>query len=662
MTTRTHQYRTAAGEARLVRSLDCDKLPPAVQERLSLCLGEGGAPAPLLQVLHEGTEKIPGRPRFYTFLGVFAGALEATLWFAYFGDLSSEFALQRGNIVGAHVLAMALLCLAVLAHVGFRRSKSVGAPFPQGRFLFAKDLVETHGRLLTVTSLDTLRTVESHGKGAYAEVRLVFRDGASIPLRAYGDDPLATARNVELEIERAASLVLPDDQPTLERIDPFFELRIAENWASAEAQTGGDRPLPRFAWFLAASLAFGVAFGPLLLFLRNFASDESMFAQVREAAEQGSDEAFEKRQQFYQWNGNRHRAEADDLRFERASKSIEPLARYLRDFPESQHSAEADDKLYEMAKSARTMAAYGLYLGAKGQKHRVEADDALFAKAKREGTPFAYRQYLEGHGKEHKDEIEKALLPEAEIKAARNRRDVPRLLEIAKEQGSGIWVDAARDAAHGVYQDLLLALRRRQGLEGLDVKALFEPLLSHADRQLEPRIKLTVTVGRPEQIVTADGLLGATHGMKYVRAAQLFDAEALRAPSGEVANLLAQHMRTAFGEALVLVQNPKENSREWGILEANLEAIDGAQPFTTTDGRSVFCDVRFRLDLHAYEPAGHWTRSVTFSTPRAPLNPDVYSVVARLVSDVKVEDAYVKMAEGMPKELGALLEKMLRDR
>ncbi|MDC3953415.1 hypothetical protein [Polyangium jinanense] len=661
----THHYRSAGAEPRVVRVLDFDRLPDIVRERLVRGLADGGMPGPLLRVEEDAAGTIPGSRRFWLGAGITAAFVWLVLWFVQFGDLEGRFAVQPRAFMLGHALVVSVLALAVIVHVYFRRSKDEGAPFPSGRYLYSLDLVEVRGRILTVTSLATLRRVEGRAGGRREEVILVFGDGEAAPLRVFGD-ATELACEAQAAIEEATRLVLPDDQPAIERLDPFFELRVADDWASAEsiAKDNGSR-VPAFRWLVLASTAVGALLGPASWFARNHASDASMFGQVLEAAESASDAEFAWRQMLYGDVGLRPRSAFDDIAFERAKKRAVSLAEYLSMYPDGKHAAEADELLFGMVKQADNLATYGIYLGdARGRRHTDEVDDAMFAAAKRNNNLFAYRQYLEFLGKKHEHEIRTELLPRSEIVDARQKQDVAELHAIEGRYGNK-WAEEVSEAIHHVYADRLDLLRLRKGSGGESARAIFHPLLTRLDTKGDPRVVLDVDFVLPNAFLDAETDLIHKHGNRYHPVGQVFwksenDVEE------RVFNTIVSRARGTLGRAVQFQRATENAAPDVPRLVVSMTLVSGDEPFVSTEDKLVFNDIRIRLEMHAAIPGEGTTPSFVTTTGRStaffPNDYDSSSKRLQLVLGMPeklLENAYPTLLRKASEELGELLAPVL---
>ncbi|WP_282420543.1 hypothetical protein [Polyangium sp. 15x6] len=661
----SHQYRSAGAEPRIVRVLDFDRLPDIVRERLVRGLAEGGMPAPLLRVEGDAAGTIPGSRRFWLGAGITSGFVWLLLWFVQFGDFDGNFAVQPRVFVLLHALVVSLLALAVIVHVYFRRSKDEGAPFPSGRYLFSLDLVEVRGRILTVTSLATLRRVEGRTGGRRGEVILVFGDGEAAPLRVLGD-ATELAGEAQAAIDEATRLVLPDDQPAIERIDPFFELRVADDWASAaHAAEEKNSRVPAFRWLVLASASVGALLGPASWFARNRLSDASMFSQIREAGERGSDDEFARKHMQYIHMGLRHRSELDDIAFERAKRRVESLAAYLSMYHDGKHAAEADELLFGMVKKADYLPTYGIYLAdERGRRHLDEVDDAMFAAAKRNDSPFAYRQYLEAHGKKNEAKVRSELLPKAEIVDARQKQDVTELRAIERRYGSR-WAEEVSESIHHVYADRLDLLRLRKGSGGDDARAIFRPLLTALEMKGDPKVVLDVDFILPNAFLDAEMGLMHKHGTRYHPVGQVF-WKSEKDVEERIFHSIVTRARGTFGGAVQFQSSTEKAAPDVPRLVVSMSLVSGSEPFVSTEDGHVFNDVRIRLEMHAAIPGEGSTPSFVTTTGRSteflPNDYDSSSKRLQLVlgtPEKLLEDVYPTLLRKASEELGELLAPVL---
>src|SRR5512132_1116720 len=169
-------YRRPGSEARHVRNLVFGRLPAVVRERLTNCLVAGGAPTPLLV---DASRRPPPSAGRWKVVAAAAVVAEAVLWFKGFGDAGNVLAVQPLPYAVAHAVAIFALFFAAIRAVRLARGQG-GAPFPDGRSLFALDLVEVSGPSVRLTELHTLRRVEARPGKRGASIVLVFADAHEV--------------------------------------------------------------------------------------------------------------------------------------------------------------------------------------------------------------------------------------------------------------------------------------------------------------------------------------------------------------------------------------------------------------------------------------------------------------------------------------------------
>jgi hypothetical protein len=464
-------------------------------------------------------------------------------------------------------------------------------------------------------------------------------------------------------IQAAAALVLPDDQPALQRIDPFFELRIADDWASAERAEKEAGRVPAFRWLALSAGLLGALLGPASWFLRNRASDESMFSQVREAAERGTDNEFAKRRMEYTDKGKRPPDALDDIAFERAKRRRDSLAAYLSMDPEGRHAIEADDLLFDMVMKADDLSTYAIYLvDVRGRRHLEEVDDAMLAAATREGTRSAYQQYFNACVKQDKG-IPADRLHKAEIAEAKEKHDVTELLAIGRRSGDK-WTKAVSEAIHEVYADRLGALRQKKGPGAEEALALWSPVLARLDTREDPRVTLDVDFVQPNAFQEADRGLEQEYKDRYQPVGPAFSRL-----SGDVEERVSRAIltqaRTTFGGAIQFLTSVEKGGPEFPRLVVAMTLVAGDELFVSRYDNLVFCDVRIRLEMHAeilgaVAPTSPVVRTTSHLAKFRPNDYDRLAKAAREalgnVTDPKpLSEAYVLLIRGASEESIKLL-------
>ena len=528
-------YRRAVTTPRRVRALVFDRLPPAVRERLTHGVLHG-APEPILAV-PSGVGPLAHRAALVAALAAIGGTVGLWLW--GFGDLEGRYAVQPASFAPIYGVLVAVAAVSVAALV-LLRGVLRGAPFRSGRYLFALDLVEVSGVRLKVTALETVREVEPR-EGA---IVLVFEDGHEIELPVEDGGAGSIARRAKRAIDEARALACPADQPTLELIDPFFEVRVSNDWDTAA--DGGRRRRPVLVAVAAAALCAAPA-GLGLWRARNALSDDLMFDEAR-TPRPGEQTAI--KLAAYAERGHRHLDEVRPLFIEACQGDRATLQRYLRGG--GPLGELADGALFELVKGdADELSRYLL----RGGTRAAEADDALFALAKQQATLAAYNTYLE-HGTRHAEEVRKGLLPDADYVQAEHTGLVGSLFSFVRRNPGSKHEDEAWKRIHAMYS--ADRLRPREGMPP-DARRFRDALLSALEDRADTRVSLVVTIAPAISVADADEEYAKQYGARYLRAANRFSPAALEDLERDVRAAVVAEGGRAYPGGLAELSLPSED-------------------------------------------------------------------------------------------------------
>jgi hypothetical protein len=539
MSSRASTYRSAGGVPRVVRDLAFDRLPPAIRDRLTRGLANG-APDALLAAF-SGAAPLALRASLAAAVTAGVGLLGVAIF--DLGTLGGKHALQGPAFAAVYG---ALFFTAVVAAGAWARIRSVqrGAPFRSGRYLFSLDLLEAEGGRLRVTSLDTLRRVEA----SHRQVTAVFEDGHSVTFPLAGhQDPAALADEANRAVTAARALVYPADEARLSRIDPFFELRLTEDWASAQDERSAGRS--RLPWLVAAALLSAAPVGIGLREARNALSDELMFLEAKNPR---PGDSVPGKLGLYVAQGRRHRAEAGRLFVEEAGDDRVLLRRYMG---EGGPLADiAGDALFDLAKSDPED--LGRIIR-RGGPRAAEADEALFAIARRIDTPAAYSTYLE-HGRRHAAEVRQDLRPDAEFRQAVRSGLVGTLFSFVRRNPGSRHEDEAWGLARELYADAhtrLVAIEQPPP-EG---RRFAEALLAALQDRADPRVAVDVRMGDATSIAALDAAMSKRHGDRYQPAWGYFAKPPLDGLGLDVRAAVADWFGRAFPHGVAEVTGPTED-------------------------------------------------------------------------------------------------------
>jgi hypothetical protein len=624
-------YRRPGAEARHVRNLVFDRLPSVVRDRLTSCLVDGGAPTPLLV---DASRRPPPSAGRWRALAAAAVAVEAFLWFKGFGDAGNALVLQPLGYAAAHAAAIFVLLFALIRAARLARGQG-GAPFPDGRYLFALDLVEVAGQSVRVTELHTLRRVEARPGKRGPSVVLIFADAHEVVFEGQRRAE-ALAESVKATAFAAITMILPDDQPRMLRLDPFFEMRVSDDWASAEADAAEKRslllraPLPRVAGALVAVAAIA---GLGLHALRNRLSDDEMFAQAFDASGHTGDPH---RLGFGDYTGTRHLDEIDALRLDRARGDIEALNEYLlhhgRRVEEAEaalfdlsrndvraltrairrggpHAAQAEEALYELQKG--DLDALVDYIDGHGPR-ADQADDQLFALARKPNDALSYRFYLK-HGKRHVDEVQSALLPDAEYRDAAATEDAGTLGAFVREYPDSAHAAEIKAKLHATYEDALRVYRERT--PSAAALRFVTALLGELEDRGDPAINLDVSVSPGPGMAAADARLGARPGADYLYAQFYLDETALSHVERDLRNDVIDTIRSSFPHGTVMPMGPGLGAATGRPLIAVFFEPIALEAFISRHDKIKLADVRYHVELRAIVPAREQELAWKLTTP-----------------------------------------------
>lgn len=640
---RGHAYRHAAATARVSRDLVFDRLPLAVRDRLTRGIVHGALPDP---VLAAPSGRAPLALRALIAAGTTAGVATIGVWFRDFGEPRGPYAMQPTYFAALYGAFFLVAVVATAAVVHLRRFQR-GAPFRSGRYLFPLDLVEASGGKLRVTSLDQRCRVEARSRA----VALVFEDGHEVTFPvAKRDDAGEIAARVQGVIDAARELVYPADEVKLERIDPFFETRVSDDWAAA-ADAPGARPHTKLAWIAAGAAAAAAPAGLGMLRAHNALSDDAMFL---EATTQRPGEKRGYKLAAYASRGVRHQDEIGKFLVEEAAGDRTLLRRYLA---RGGRLAElADDALFELAK--QDLEELSEYLQRGSGRHRDEADDALFAIAQRVRTVRGYSVYLEA-GKRHADEVRKDLLPDADFAQASKSDLVGALFSFVRRNPGSKHEDEAWRRIRAVYAEALPAFRaaERAPAGGRFAEALLAALQERAD----PRVDIQITMIPPATVAEADAVLGAKHGARYLPAAHRFRASSLNDLSEIIHSSVAAWFGRSFPHGVAeITRSSGEEGRP--VIEIRCEPVAyGSSQWrsplaTSADPAYVTPLVGFAIEVRGRVP-GHdgkdetvtWKAQIEDKSSGKMLATD--SRGQRRSTEDLIEDAFAKFLAGVPEQI-----------
>ncbi|MDH5493780.1 MAG: hypothetical protein OEY14_17650, partial [Myxococcales bacterium] len=342
------------------REIEFNALDEKTRTRFVDCLS-GGTPSPILL----RTRSTGGAAFGWACLAFLAFSGLVVFLQADFGR-ASRHAQELGFVV-AYAVCLFLLLWSVLRLVRtIRLSKAL--PFKRGRYLFPLDFVvaETSKlRIVPMGALINVGAVHRHVNGAYqaTDINLDFEAHGRETFTIHGMSR-AEARLTEMRIahERVSDAIANQDFDTLYALDPFAEARTMAGWndatAAAHAQkfaAGSLLAQPTSGLLERAALLSltGLLLAPLVLFARNYASDESAFASLASYPEVYAAEAYLR-------NGGHHVAEVRDhylpeAAFVEAQRTgtVTALRDFVRAYPMSPRAQHARGVIHQRFEQVR---------------------------------------------------------------------------------------------------------------------------------------------------------------------------------------------------------------------------------------------------------------------------------------------------------------------
>jgi hypothetical protein len=350
----------------VARKIHFNALPEAVRQRFADRTTGREQPAPLC------SQPLTTSPVLFGFLALLGAG---GLWAAYsygFGDPWSSDAVQQPLWLIAYALGGFVLFRSILAIVR-RASLRKALPFRPGRYLFALDLVDAEGEVLTLWPMSQcvdFQGTHHHTNGVYTHTSLTFvfkgghKQSFSIRGKQAAEEVLQGLGAVQSAVSDAVGRIrsgqgTEQDVGLIFAYDPFFEARMSDEWASLSekpphhpGQQAAARPQPGYlkqATALAAVAA--VLLGLPVWIVRNQLSDAAMWSFA-----QGTEGAWAV--EAYLRNGRAHLDEARALlvqrKFEeaRTAGTVTAMRHFLDEFPDHAEAKQALHALYEQALAA----------------------------------------------------------------------------------------------------------------------------------------------------------------------------------------------------------------------------------------------------------------------------------------------------------------------
>ena len=212
-------------------------------------------------------------------------------------------------------------------------------------------LVDAREKLLRIHAMTDVASVDKATAGG--ALRLSFRGGGSFKFSARdAHDAEMLNRGIDNAQEQVKHALATSDDSELTTLDPFYDAK--KGWTSP---IGPKEPLvdhaPAWRKYDRVAAACAVIAGPVLWFMHNRASDDSM---LKKAVLESSPEAF----QSYLTVGKRHVDEVAgtllpraELERAKADQTVEAIQSFIASHPNSAIDSEAQAALRGAAARAR---------------------------------------------------------------------------------------------------------------------------------------------------------------------------------------------------------------------------------------------------------------------------------------------------------------------
>ena len=341
-----------------VRTVDFNSLPQHIRERLVASFQKQGWPQPILS----DTPSFGCAAFGWGFLALNALGISLAALANRFGERR-----QEAGMILMHGIGAALFIASVLMIVrGLLLRKSL--PFPPGRYMLPLDFIVATDRMLKIipmSSLVNFQGVHQHTNGAYTGTTLTFyfegNQNQSIVVQGkhLAEQAMGMLRQSQEEVRNAAQA---RDGATLQRLDPFFEIRMNDAWNSLTPRAPHEisapvaKGLPSFLqtkmiWL--GALVLVPVIGVPVWGVWNIATDELMYSKAKE---RDSVYAYED----YLYTGVRHADEVRTtllpkaaLKEAKAKGSVTALREVLKKYPGSIIDADAKKEIHNLFEQER---------------------------------------------------------------------------------------------------------------------------------------------------------------------------------------------------------------------------------------------------------------------------------------------------------------------
>lgn len=341
-----------------VRTVDFNALPQHIRERLVASFKKQGWPQPILS----DTPSFGCAAFGWGFLALNALGTSFAALANGFGERR-----QEAGMIALHGIGFALFVASVLMIVrGLMLRKSL--PFPPGRYMLPLDFIVATDRMLQIipmSSLVNFQGVHQHTNGAYTGTTLTFyfegniNHSIVVQGKHLAEQAMGMLRQSQEEVRNAAQA---RDAATLQRLDPFFEIRMNDAWNSLTPRAPHEvsppvaKGLPGFLQtkmiWIGALIAIPVV-GTPVWGVWNIVTDELMYSNAKRYDTVSGYE-------HYLYTGVRH---ADEIRTTllpkaalkeaKAKGTVTALREVLKKYPKSIVEADTKTEIHNLFEKTR---------------------------------------------------------------------------------------------------------------------------------------------------------------------------------------------------------------------------------------------------------------------------------------------------------------------
>ncbi len=331
-----------------VRVVPFNAFPKIVRDRFVNVLGSRTSAVPVISVKSTFWWGLIGS----VLLLIGSGIVSLFLFFVDYDRPFQSGAVQPWGVAVVYIAALFLFLLSILLifRIVLRRR---ALPFPPGRYLFPLDVVDARTETLRLTPLADMadyKIVHHYTNGVYSHsvLTMLFMDAPTETFQLRGEQLAMQSMERFFQLrERIREAAGRQDYQSVAALDPFFEVRMNESWATLKPTPGGqftDGPIagrvPRIGWLALGAFLVTLLAGPALLGIHNLIIDELRFSELKR-----NPTVLNCRSALR--DGNRHKDEIlkmlapAALREAKRARTVTAFRGVVKEFPGTPEAAEA---------------------------------------------------------------------------------------------------------------------------------------------------------------------------------------------------------------------------------------------------------------------------------------------------------------------------------